>query len=306
MALKKNTIIEAGYKTILNYRQRINAAIHYADENLGEQLDISLVAKAAHYSPYHFHRIFAGFVGEPLASHIRKVRMIKSAALLLAGRPVAEIAMATGFWTTSAFSRSFKQTTGLTPTQFQDIGNIQPVDFKSLPSLLPLKANFEIVPRIVKEGTLSFYYLPRKVKNEGLLSTNIGNSFREAFDRWSVIVNEHGLEPFVLKRLGVIRGLNSLCPEKNVYDAGIVFNRKVALEGLHEIRHTEISEGRWAVFLHQGPYNTLWQTWNWIYNRWIWVSGYRIRTGDAHEVYLNDQRTTPPCELMTEIFIPID
>lgn len=306
MAYKKNKTTETRYKTILNYRQRINAAVLYADENWGEQLDINLVAKAASYSPYHFHRVFTCFTGETLANHIRKVRMKKSAAMLLAGWPVTEIAVATGFGTTSAFSRCFRQTTGLTPTQFKDIGNMQQVIFRSLPSSLPLKTDFEPEPRIVQGGKVSIYYLPTRLKSEGLLNTNLASSFREAFDNWSVVVRENGLEPYVSKRLGVIRGLNSLCPEKSVFDAGIAFNRKVSLGRLPEIKHAEICEGRWAVFLHQGPYTTLWQTWNWIYNRWIRVSGYRIRTGDAHEVYLNDQRTTPPCKLQTEIYIPIE
>jgi effector-binding domain-containing protein len=31
-----------------------------------------------------------------------------------------------------------------------------------------------------------------------------------------------------------------------------------------------------------------------------------MRPGDAYEVYLNDQRTTPQDELLTEVYIPVE
>lgn len=42
---------------------RVEAAIHYLDENLRQQPELEEVATAAGLSPYHFHRLFARWVG---------------------------------------------------------------------------------------------------------------------------------------------------------------------------------------------------------------------------------------------------
>jgi AraC family transcriptional regulator len=306
VTLKENAHIAAHSRTVLDYRRRINVAMQFVNENWGDPLDIASVAEAARYSPFHFHRVFAGFVGETLADYIRKVRMRKSASLLLAGETVADIAMATGYKTASAFSRSFKQTTGLTPSQFQNIEQVAQVNFQALPSLYRMTGHLELVPRILTQPAFTFYYLPRKIGGEGLLNENIGRSFREAFDKWAAVLQSRALLSCVSKRMGVIRGVSSLCPEQCQHDAGIVFDRPVSLDGLTEIQQTHVAAGRWAVFVHKGPYTTLWQTWSWIYNHWRWVSGYRIRPGEAHEVYLNNQRLTAADDLLTELFVPID
>ncbi|MGN6352659.1 MAG: AraC family transcriptional regulator [Parafilimonas sp.] len=305
MKVRKDIFKEIHSSTVLDYRRRINIAMRFADENWDEQLDIHLIAKAVRYSPYHFHRIFGEFTGETLAGYIRKQRMRNSARMLVAGVPVADVAIASGFWTASAFSRSFKQPTGVTPSQFQRLYGNAPLIFPA-PVSLQRMSNPALIPRIIEDKAFTLYYLPKKIANEGLLSEHIGRAFYEAFDKWFIILKKYHLEAAVLKRLGVIRGVTSVYQPNCAYDAGIVFNREVMLNGLDEIRCTCISAGRWAVFLHTGPYNTLWQTWNYIYNYWRWVSGYHIRADEAYEVYLNNQRNTPQDELLTELYIPVD
>ncbi len=48
-----------------NYMNRVNLALKFIDENLDVKLSLEAIAKAAHYSPFHFHR--------SLQSHHRRV-----------------------------------------------------------------------------------------------------------------------------------------------------------------------------------------------------------------------------------------
>lgn len=306
MNLKDDLFNELRPYTVLDYRRRINNAMRFVDENWEEALNVQQIAKAALYSPYHFHRIFTELVGDTPAGHIRKERIRKSAKLLTMGMPVAQVAIATGFWTASAFSRSFKQTMGVTPSAFLQYCKDKQVTLPALPSAQKRTRNIELTPRIAEEPGFTLYYLPSNVSNDGLRHENLAKAARQAFDDWGVILKKCQLQTAVVKRLGVIRGLSSLFPGYYCYDAGLVFNREVSLEGLNGIQRRQVSAGRWAVFLHQGPYSTLWQTWNWIYNYWQWEGAYSMRTGDAYEVYLNDQRTTPQDELLTEVYIPVE
>lgn len=62
------------------YRARLNRAIEYIDEHIGDKLDLETVAGIAAFSKYHFHRVFSSMVGEPLGAYIQRLRLEKAAA----------------------------------------------------------------------------------------------------------------------------------------------------------------------------------------------------------------------------------
>lgn len=37
----------------------VTAVIDYIESNLGDKLDLEIIANAVHYSKYHLHRVFA-------------------------------------------------------------------------------------------------------------------------------------------------------------------------------------------------------------------------------------------------------
>ncbi|HHN64634.1 MAG TPA: GyrI-like domain-containing protein [Nitrospirae bacterium] len=68
-----------------------------------------------------------------------------------------------------------------------------------------------------------------------------------------------------------------------------------------------IPGGRYAVFLHKGPYDRFDETYNMIFSKWLPQSGERLRDVPSFEVYLNrDPRRTKPENLRTEIWVPIE
>jgi AraC family transcriptional regulator len=91
--------------------------IDYVSDHLTEPLPLETLARLAHFSPFHFHRIFRGLVGEPLHAFIRRLRLEK-AVFQMRYAPKAtltDIALASGFASSSDFSRAFKQTYGFSP-----------------------------------------------------------------------------------------------------------------------------------------------------------------------------------------------
>jgi AraC family transcriptional regulator len=102
------------------YVDRINRAIDHVTRNLSEPLKLDDVARAACFSPYHFHRIFRALMGETLASFVKRVRLERSVYLLShrKGATLTEIALACGFSSSSDFSRSFRRHYGVPPRRF--------------------------------------------------------------------------------------------------------------------------------------------------------------------------------------------
>ncbi len=110
----------ASSATSLDYVERVNRAIDYVVRHLDGPLRLEDVARAACFSPFHFHRIFRALVGETLNEFVARQRLERALHLMAHAprRSLTEIALECGFSSSSAFSRSFKQRYGVAPSAF--------------------------------------------------------------------------------------------------------------------------------------------------------------------------------------------
>ena len=106
------------------YEGRVNAAMDYVEAHLADELTIETLAQVAHFSPFHFHRIFSAVTGETIGAFVARVRIERAATLLSAraDRPVTQIALDTGFASPSSFSRAFREAYGVSPTEWRTGG----------------------------------------------------------------------------------------------------------------------------------------------------------------------------------------
>lgn len=103
------------------YARRMNRVLDHIDRHLDAPLDLAQLADVANFSRFHFHRVFAAWMGETLGDYARR-RRLEYGAFLLCCRPadaVLDIALATGFGSGEAFARAFKQKFGSTPTAWR-------------------------------------------------------------------------------------------------------------------------------------------------------------------------------------------
>ncbi|APE48927.1 AraC family transcriptional regulator [Delftia sp. HK171] len=103
------------------YARRINRVLNYIDAHLDQPLDGAHLADIANFSRFHFHRIFAAWMGETLGSYAQRRRLEKAAFRLSCGskETVLETALATGFQSGEAFARAFKLKFGCTPSAWR-------------------------------------------------------------------------------------------------------------------------------------------------------------------------------------------
>jgi AraC-like DNA-binding protein len=102
----------------------LSRARQYALANLGSDLDVEVLAKVAGLSRAHFSRSFTSFTGLAPAEYVLQERMKRAAKLLIANRdlPVKEIAALCGFPDNNYFSKVFRRTYDISPTDFRDTG----------------------------------------------------------------------------------------------------------------------------------------------------------------------------------------
>ncbi len=106
--------------TSVDYVERVNLAIDFIVQNLDQCIQLDDVARVACFSPFHFHRIFRTLVGETLKQFVRRLRLERALHVMShqRDRPLTEIALASGFASSSDFSRTFKQRYGVPPSVF--------------------------------------------------------------------------------------------------------------------------------------------------------------------------------------------
>lgn len=92
------------------YEQALISTLVYIQTHLQEELPLEELAGRVGFSPFHFHRVFTEYVGEPVKEYVRRLRLEHSAyRLKIGGDPIVQIAMDAGFRTHESFTRAFKK-----------------------------------------------------------------------------------------------------------------------------------------------------------------------------------------------------
>src|SRR5438874_13456669 len=103
------------------YESRMHRVVEYIDRQLDQPLDLDTLAEVAHFSSFHFHRLFAAWMGETLGDYLRR-RRIEVAAMRLSSQPrlsVLTAAISVGFGSGEAFTRAFNTRFGCSPTTWR-------------------------------------------------------------------------------------------------------------------------------------------------------------------------------------------
>lgn len=93
--------------------------IKYIERNVHKPITVSEIAKEVGYSPYYLSHFFKENMGITLQNYILDKRIEFAKEQMALGRfTVTEISNRLGYLNLQSFSRSFKQKTGQTPTEF--------------------------------------------------------------------------------------------------------------------------------------------------------------------------------------------
>lgn len=105
----------------MNYQRQLNKVIEFIGKHLDEELSLTQLSAIACFSKFHFHRLFTAYTGLSLQQYIRWLRLKRAAHQLIVDkdRTIIEIAINAGFDSHEAFTRAFKQTCGLSPSEFR-------------------------------------------------------------------------------------------------------------------------------------------------------------------------------------------
>jgi AraC family transcriptional regulator len=276
------------------YRQRILQVQLFIQEHLDEELSLDRLARVAHFSPYHFHRIFRGIVGEGVNEYVRRLRLESAAvALKTTDWSILDIALRAGYNAHEAFTRAFRQMFGASPSQYR--AGQHPL---YVPKEIPL---------------MSVKMTAREVRIESVPTRRVAflrhiGPYGDAchvFDRLMAWAGQRGLFRLDTVVLGICHDDPEVtAPDKIRFDCCVSVGDHVQGEG--EIGVQTLEGGECAVLTYIGPYSGLGEAYRWLFGTWLPTSGREPRNAPPFEVYVSNPRETPPEQLRTDICIPLE
>ena len=293
-------------QTERTYQERILRVLVHIQNHLDEAVSLEELAAIAHFSPYHFHRIFRGMVGESVMEHLRRLRLERAAnQLKLGNQPITRIAFEAGYETHEAFTRAFGAMFGASPSHFRAKHRTLP--FPQAPS----EVHYQPDGRLEGYRDVQEAEPPLEVRIVSFPTTQVAfmrhvGPYGEVGQTWSKLIAWAGPKRLLgrgAKMLGIVHDDPEVTPPDKVrYDVCLLVDESFRPDG--EIGLQEIG-GEYAVATHFGLYETLGATYGRLCGQWLPRSGRELRSAPPFEVYRNSPKDTGSEELLTDIHLPL-
>lgn len=278
------------------YRARINRVEDYIQENLESELSLDELAEVAAFSKYHFGRIFAMMTGETLFQYIQRMRVEKSASLLLTNPAlsITETAFSCGFSSLQAFSRAFGRRFGVSASQWRELGGQTPEVIDRIRAGRVdgtagggLQTDPEVRPdsiEVVDTRDVEVIYVRYVGPFQG--DTELFAGLFGKLSRWAAARSLTGPET---RSFCMVHDNPAITDDRRIrLSCCLSVDEEVRPDG--EIGRMRIKGGRYARFAFTIDDRQYGQAWSYLYTRWLPSSGYQPDEQPAFEEYLSDQQ----------------
>ena len=102
----------------MDNRAVIQEGLNYIEENLQAEITAAELAQQAHFSLFHYYRLFQQATGLPVMQYILRRRLLHGIYAIKQGSPKTDAALAYGFDTYAGFYKAFCREFGATPAEF--------------------------------------------------------------------------------------------------------------------------------------------------------------------------------------------
>ena len=296
------------------YVDRMHRVTEYIDQHLDQFLDLETLAEVAHFSPFHFHRLFSALMGETLGAYLRRRRCEVAATRLLAQPKlsVLQIALDVGFGSAEAFTHAFGARFGCSPTTWRlkqaaeraaisnlDQANSNPDQVqwdKVLKNGVPIKTETLMKVQIIERKPTAIAYL----RHVGPYGQPLGTFWQMQVYPWMVASGLIG-QP----RYGISHDDPRVtAPEQCRYDAGCEIPANVLARG--DAHRTTIPGGRYAALGFKGVVADFESAWNALLRDWLPSSGLQLDSRPMFEYYPTDSSYDPATGVLEcQLCVPV-
>jgi AraC family transcriptional regulator len=277
------------------YADRMQRVTEYIDRHLDRPLDLDTLAAVAHFSPYHFHRLFSAWMGETVGDYLRRRRCEIAATRLVAQPRVAvlQLALAVGFGSAEAFAHAFKSRFGVSPTSWRQQQsalrsakrNSSQINRKPDQDQQEKSGKNAAVHHPEAEAPMKVEIVERKPTN--IVCLRYVGPYGEPISAfWQQTVYPWMAASGLLQqpRYGVsYDDPNVVDPAQCRYDAGC--EAPATLTALGNAQKTTIQGGKYAAFSFKGTVNQIEEAWTAMLRDWLPASGLQLDGRPVFEYY---------------------
>jgi AraC family transcriptional regulator len=283
----------------------VERALAYIAKHLEAPLTAADIARAAHLSEYHLHRVFREAVGETIGRFVTR-RRLETAALRLAyetDRTISDIALCSGYSSASNFSKAFSAHFGVSPSRVREPSSVLPGAVRRLASrhdrsfdptelyTLPPERPADERRAIARAWSERVRFEELPARSFACLAGPGGYALDGLTETWSELIDrgrQLGLIPTQeVDAWGVARDSPDVtASERCRYDACIPCATSALLRP--PLARTEMPAGRYAVFHWQGAADALSEGYREVYSCWFPESGVAPADLECWDHYVND------------------
>jgi AraC family transcriptional regulator len=297
--------VAASRRSQAEYDKRMHAVVEYIDRHLDQKLDLETLAGVAHFSPFHFHRLFGALMGEPLGDYLRR-RRLEIAAIRMQSQqriPVLNVALGVGFGSAEAFTRAFRARFGCSPTEWR---KSKPDQVRRKPDQAATAARLNNVGSQSKELTMNVRIIDREpvhivyLRHTGPYGPQISEFWMKTVAPWMATNHLMGRERFGISLDDPIVTKPAQCR----YDACVASPEGETLSG--NSQRKVIPGGKYACLAYEGTGAEIGACWDALLRDWLPKSGLQLDSRPFFEHYPVDGRYNPKTGAFTcNICVPV-
>jgi AraC family transcriptional regulator len=290
------------------YERRIHRVLAHIDAHLDETLALETLAAVAHFSSFHFHRLFTAWCGETLGDYLRR-RRLEIGALRLVSQPqltVLDVALGVGFGSGEAFARAFRQRFGDSPSQWREKRKHGQAERKIDQAVTHGSADDGFPSNPLAEEPMNVILVDRPAvdvayyRYTGPYGPDVGRFWFEQVAPWMAA---NGLMGRV--RYGVSHDDPGITDaDKCRYDACVELAPGAIVSG--QPLRTTLAGGRYACTRFEGTVDTINDAWRHLLRSWLPASGLQLDARPFLEHYPIDTTYDPTTGVFDcELCIPV-
>ncbi|MCS5711297.1 GyrI-like domain-containing protein [Candidatus Berkiella aquae] len=279
----------------MNYELQLNKVIEFIGKHLDDKLTLAQLSDISCFSKYHFHRLFTAYTGLSLQQYIRWLRLKRAAHQLIIDKEISiiNIAINAGFESHEAFTRAFKQSCGLSPSEFRHHASWHV--WEKPPYCLPKQGNLKMNVTIKNMNARRLAIIEHRGNPQ-----KIGSSVSQLIT-WAK-AQAVSLKPKAGEAFGFAYDDPKTTPAAEFrFDLGITIPESLKLEGA--VIEKRLPAGRYAVIQHKGSRDYISEVIYSLYREWLPHSGEELGDMPCLFCYYNFDHEVAETELVTECWL---
>jgi AraC family transcriptional regulator len=293
--------------SLKEYRVRIQKVIEYINAHLADELPLEVLAGAACFSAFHFHRIFSLLVGETPAEFVNRLRLERAANILLFAPSITitEVAFECGFSSSATFSRSFKKYFKTSATHWRHDSKIRKATASGRPYIDSV-TSIQHAP-IDRHKSVNITIRRRPPFHIAYAASLHGYGHEQIGATWRTICGWAGANGFFgreTKMIGISFDNPDITPkDKCRYYACLTVPEEIATPP--GIGVMDLPGGLYAVKHFEGMEEGITGAYTDLYNLWLPDSGYLPANSPCYELYTSTPDQNASGHFVMDICLPI-